>query len=152
MNYTEKYHLPQWEENDRVMRTDFNQAMAGIESGLIQREAKETQLSSQIAAVNQKAEAKPYVTGSYVGKRTETIDINLGFRPSFVIISGQVEQLYNGNINLLSIPLGINGGSLMPHRMQITDTGFRILPEMTDNYMYPNLSREGAAYDYIAFR
>ena len=67
MNYTEKYHLPQWEESDRVMRTDFNQAMAGIESGLIQREAKETQLSSQIAAVNQKAEAKPYVTGSYVG-------------------------------------------------------------------------------------
>ena len=25
MNYTEKYHLPQWEETDRIMRTDFNQ-------------------------------------------------------------------------------------------------------------------------------
>lgn len=34
MNYTEKYHLPQWEETDRIMRTDFNQMCADIESGL----------------------------------------------------------------------------------------------------------------------
>ena len=34
MNYTEKYHLPQWEETDRIMRTDFNDAMAGIETGI----------------------------------------------------------------------------------------------------------------------
>lgn len=35
MNYTEKYHLPQWEEADRVMRTDFNQMCADMESGLL---------------------------------------------------------------------------------------------------------------------
>lgn len=35
MNYTENYHLPQWEETDRVMRTDFNQMCADIESGLL---------------------------------------------------------------------------------------------------------------------
>ncbi len=34
MNYTEKYHLPQWEETDRIMRTDFNEAMANIENGI----------------------------------------------------------------------------------------------------------------------
>lgn len=34
MNYTENYHLPQWEENDRVMRTDFNDAMSSLENGL----------------------------------------------------------------------------------------------------------------------
>lgn len=34
MNYTENYHLPQWEETDRIMRTDFNDAMASIEGGL----------------------------------------------------------------------------------------------------------------------
>ena len=34
MNYTEKYHLPQWEESDRVMRTDFNQMCADIENGI----------------------------------------------------------------------------------------------------------------------
>lgn len=34
MNYTEKHHLPQWEETDRIMRTDFNQMCADIEEGL----------------------------------------------------------------------------------------------------------------------
>ena len=34
MNYTEKYHLPQWEETDRIMRTDFNQMCADMEAGL----------------------------------------------------------------------------------------------------------------------
>ena len=34
MNYTEKYHLPQWVETDRIMMEDFNAAMAGIEEGL----------------------------------------------------------------------------------------------------------------------
>lgn len=31
MNYTENCHLPQWEEQDRVLRTDFNNAFAALE-------------------------------------------------------------------------------------------------------------------------
>ena len=31
MNYTENCHLPQWEEEDRVLRTDFNNAFAALE-------------------------------------------------------------------------------------------------------------------------
>ena len=43
MNYTEKYHLPQWEETDRIMRTDFNQMCTDMESGLAgNREAAKT--------------------------------------------------------------------------------------------------------------
>lgn len=34
MNYTEKYHLPQWEETDRIMRTDFNQMCADMEAAV----------------------------------------------------------------------------------------------------------------------
>ena len=34
MNYTENFHLPQWDEHDRIMRSDFNQMCADIESGL----------------------------------------------------------------------------------------------------------------------
>lgn len=34
MNYTEKYHLPQWVESDRIMMEDFNAAMAILEEGL----------------------------------------------------------------------------------------------------------------------
>ena len=34
MNYTENYHLPQWDETDRILRRDFNNAMANLENGL----------------------------------------------------------------------------------------------------------------------
>ena len=34
MNYTEKYHLPQWAESDRILMTDFNQMCADIEAGI----------------------------------------------------------------------------------------------------------------------
>ena len=33
MNYTNNYHLPQWERSDRLLMDDFNSAMANIESG-----------------------------------------------------------------------------------------------------------------------
>ena len=36
MNYTKNHHLPQWDETDRILRTDFNNAMANIEAGLDQ--------------------------------------------------------------------------------------------------------------------
>lgn len=34
MNYTENYHLPQWDETDRIMRTDFNRMCTDMEAGL----------------------------------------------------------------------------------------------------------------------
>lgn len=34
MDYTKNYHLPQWVDEDRIMRQDFNSAMANIENGL----------------------------------------------------------------------------------------------------------------------
>ena len=34
MNYTEKYHLPQWEKTDRIMMDDFNRMCADVEEGL----------------------------------------------------------------------------------------------------------------------
>ena len=34
MDYTTNYHLPQWVESDRIMMEDFNEAMAGIDTGI----------------------------------------------------------------------------------------------------------------------
>lgn len=34
MNYTENHHLPQWASSDRVLRSDFNDAMASIDTAL----------------------------------------------------------------------------------------------------------------------
>ena len=48
MNYTENYHLPQWEETDRIMRIDFNDAMAGIERGLSHEKTERLALEEQM--------------------------------------------------------------------------------------------------------
>lgn len=34
MEYTKNHHLPQWESSDRVLRSDFNEAMASIDTAL----------------------------------------------------------------------------------------------------------------------
>lgn len=34
MNYTKNYHLPQWEETDRVLMEDFNQMCMNLEDAL----------------------------------------------------------------------------------------------------------------------
>lgn len=34
MTYTQNYHLPQWVEDDRILRTDFNQMCANIDAAL----------------------------------------------------------------------------------------------------------------------
>ena len=34
MDYTQNLDLPQWEETDRILRTDFNDAMAAIDTAV----------------------------------------------------------------------------------------------------------------------
>ena len=59
MNYTENYHLPQWEETDRIMRTDFNQMCADIESGIAEAKKKADEAYS--------TDYPPLVIGTYAG-------------------------------------------------------------------------------------
>ena len=47
MNYTENFHLPQWDEHDRIMRVDFNNAMAEIEEGLTSGRNDSTELRAR---------------------------------------------------------------------------------------------------------
>lgn len=54
MNYTENYHLPQWDEDDRILRTDFNRMCADMESGLCQNAQAAADASSQGGALGDK--------------------------------------------------------------------------------------------------
>lgn len=38
MNYTDKFHFPQWDETDPILRKDFNGAMDSAETGLVRAE------------------------------------------------------------------------------------------------------------------
>ena len=75
MNYTTNYHLPQWVEEDRIMMTDFNEAMESIEEGLTT-----TQTSFSPANL-------PWVLGSAAVSENllDTVIYTFDFTPSVVI-------------------------------------------------------------------
>lgn len=125
MNYTENYHLPQWEETDRIMRTDFNDAMANIDQGVAQ------------------AAVLPFAVGSYESAYFEQ-EITVGFRPSAVIIWTNQTGSQGGYFSAYSSEQSSEG------RVTMTDTGFR-LAEASGN-RYPLVNGNGLVYGYIAFR
>ena len=138
MNYTENYHLPQWDETDRIMRTDFNQMCADIESGIGMVEAKADEAF--------KPGKLPYVVGSYTGNGA-TLEVNVGFSPRFVIIcSNSQSALSSGNVG------GVLLGSRNVHseRFYVTETGFRLV--YNSMYLQPAVNVNGFSYDYIAFQ
>ena len=137
MNYTEKYHLPQWVKEDRIMMEDFNVAMAGIEAGM-----------SGNAQAAEKAAELPYVIGKYTGDGAASQHIIVGFRPRFVIVSGQYE-LESGVSGGVEIFFLATAGWNMPHHLSITENGFTVFGTVN---ALPDLNRLDQAYDYIAFR
>ena len=48
MDYTKNYHLPQWVDDDRIRRVDFNEAMANIENGLMEARSGRGDLSDSL--------------------------------------------------------------------------------------------------------
>ena len=127
MNYTEKYHLPQWEESDRVMRADFNQMCADLEAG--------------IARAQETAEALPFVTGSYRGNGTSQ-HIEVGFTPKILLI-GQATT--TNDINAWG-GCSLHVGSTQ--KVQMSATGFYAYSGNT----YPITNKDGFYYSYVAFR
>ncbi len=146
MNYTEKYHLPQWEEIDRIMRVDFNEAMANVEAGI------SNALDTANTAKSDAAEAArlPYVVGSYTSDGTDQ-DINLGFRPSFLIVCG-LKEAGSAAPGDFSNYLVMTAGNVASSRIILTDSGFSVKVRSIDRYYFPDLAFNGRVYDYIAFR
>ena len=158
MEYTTNYHLPQWVESDRIMMGDFNEAMSNLEGGITtaQSTADNAQASADAAqnAADTIAENaysptnKPYVVGSYVGTNME-MTVTLGFRPSFLIISGATTASSSsvGNLSARNI---FTGGNALAECITFTDTGFIIMK--ISNTTFPQLCVYDRTYDYIAFR
>lgn len=146
MNYTEKYHLPQWKKEDRIMMDDFNAAMAGIERGMSGNAQAAAKAQAKADAAYSPGQ-KPYVTGSYRGTG-HALTVNLGFRPSFLIITA-VEGFPLNTPGRAVAYCGQTGGNTMSSYITLTDAGFQIIEP---GQAYPNLSADSRTYDYIAFR
>jgi hypothetical protein len=157
MNYTEKYHLPQWEETDRVMRTDFNDAMAGIETGIesVRTEARQAdaELTKKVTAAQKTADTarteaaqKPYVVGTYVGSGTLDVDVKVGFRPSAVVGFGN--QGFENSSETIGRVFAF-GALVTSGVFTLSDTGFTV---KGGGSRYPRANVNGVLYQYIAFR
>jgi hypothetical protein len=134
MNYTEKYHLPQWEETDRIMRTDFNEAMANIENGITDT-------------------ATAYAAGTYSGTGGWR-KIVTGFRPRMLRLDGSAH---------LGIVRGEEVHSFLDHRalsgafgpdpdsraVTYDDDGFTVHFE---EGLYPLVNDHMQTYVYVAAR
>lgn len=167
MNYTTNYHLPQWVESDRILMGDFNDAMETLDGGIAAAKAaadtaKTTAETAQSAAETAQSSAdavanaytpnnKPYVVGSFTGNGSE-MTITLGFRPSFLIITGQHDNRDAMSVRDFAYDSGITGENNLTKRLQLTDTGFILKEKSSENYSYPDFTEAYRKYEYIAFR
>jgi len=160
-NYTKNYKLCQWEPGDKVLRTDFNEDNAKLETALtrIETTADRADAASQ-AAYN--LSYPGFVTGHYSGQaENDSIawkTITLGFQPRAVLIWPD----NHGLINSISGRMYVYGGLILRGGSQnvaatafyITENGFTVRnTTVTTNgniYRFPNQS--GYTYNYIAFR
>ena len=114
---------------------------AAIDGGLAR--AQETADKAQADA--QEAAKLPYVVGNYIGKASETQTIDIGFRPSAVLVWGNQSSTNSGPFYLFT-----NGANFFG-KIKITDTGFSILVDPYVNE-YPVVNVTQVVYTYLALR
>ena len=100
---------------------------------------------------NAAANAKPYAVGHYTGTG-EDQEISVGFRPSFLIISGMQGTAGGNDRSPYNLYFGMTGGRTLTSRVGFTDTGFTVYPRDLTHLYYPDFSEASRRYDYIAFK
>ena len=154
MNYTKNYRLPQWVKEDRIMMDDFNAMNSSIENGLTRTDAKadsaNTKSDTAVQIANAAANAKPYAVGHYTATG-EDQEISVGFRPSFLILSGMGDTELPNSDSEWTFYFGLTAGNAVPRRVGFTDTGFVVYQQRAD-VLRPDYSVRGKVYDYIAFK
>ena len=166
MNYTKNYRLPQWVKEDRIMMDDFNAMNSSIESGLSKTAAEASAARADASEAKQTADSahsiaqqitnaaytppnKPYKVGSYVGNGS-SMTVNLGFRPSFVVISGMEGSPSTSHYDTYDHYFAMTAGNVLQGRVDFTSSGF--VAHAYNSTIYPNMSEQGRRYDYIAFK
>ena len=105
MNQTTNYQLSQWDEEDRILRTDFNSDNAKIDAALEENtSAIAAETEARMAAINDLAEARNcrVVTMNYSGDGQTSRTFTFSSKPMLVIVFGNSRWM-----------LTINGSSLV---------------------------------------
>lgn len=180
MNYTEKYHLPQWDETDRIMRADFNRMCADMEAGLLKTaqdaaagiagtaaDAGTAAAEAAAAAAAAQATADQAVSAAAAAQATA----NAAYCPTNL---PYVVGTYTGNNAEQTISVGFRprfliignptfdrphayaaGNNIDSSRLRFTNSGFTVLKNLVDytsTIIDPAINSNGLKYVYIAFR
>ena len=125
-NKSEHLKLHLWEPEDDFLRTEFNE---------------------NFEAIDEASRLRPYKTGSYTGNGNRQT-ITLGFRPSFLIISGQGTGTNTASVAATRY-FALTGGNRLPDMIQFQEEGFQV---NAISLYYPYLNEANCVYDFIAFQ
>ena len=128
-NYTEYYHLHQWEPEDSFLRTDFNEDFRRIAAALQEKLGQADRAELAAAA----AEKAKLYCGAFLGNGTSQ-SIPLGFRPSAVLLPGRS--------GLLLASRQTAAGAI-----EIIQQGFRVVHE---DGAIDRINESGKTYPYLA--
>lgn len=167
-NHTTNYQLCQWQADDQVRRTDFNEDNAKIDAALGElrsQKADQAALNAASERISKLDTAVQQITadltkitfGSYSGNDREERTITLGFRPKAVLILSDwggttywtsTSFQYLGGLALDGHPAYTKAGKKY---IAVAETGFTLYKPAYDSSNNVLLNSSGESYYYIAF-
>ena len=178
-NHTTNDQLCQWQADDQVKRTDFNEdnakidsALKGLSDGLAAAQAEKADqsaldaLAAEVAkkattaaleALSQKLASMPcLVTGTYTGDGTDSRLISLGFQPKALLVMREegysarpYTDDYYGGLALPGKPVCLQTSYGTDYILTIESKGFRVYYNR-DKYVFCN--QKDTNYHYLAWK
>ena len=158
-NHTEHFSLNQWQADDQVKRTDFNEDNAKIDAALndLSGGLAEKATTAALEALSKKLAAMPcLVTGTYTGDGTDSRLISLGFQPKALLVMREegysarpYTDDYYGGLALPGKPVCLQTSYGTNYILTIESKGFRVYYNY-DKYVFSN--QKDTNYHYLAWK
>lgn len=174
-NHTEHFSLNQWQADDQVKRTDFNENNAKIDAALndlsgglaekadqaaldaLAAEVAKKATTAALETVSKKLAAMPcLVTGTYTGDGTDSRLISLGFQPKALLVMREegysarpYTDDYYGGLALPGKPVCLQTSYGTNYILTIESKGFRVYYNR-DRYILSN--QKDTNYYYLAWK
>ena len=174
-NHTEHFSLNQWQADDQVLRTDFNEDNAKIDSALKDLAAAQAEKADQTAldalaaevakkattaaleALSKKLASMPcLVTGTYTGDGAESRLISLGFQPKALLVmtdegysARPYTDDYYGSLDLPGKPVCLKTVYGTDYILTVESQGFRVYYNKS-KYVFSN--KKEFNYHYLAWK
>lgn len=158
-NHTEHFSLNQWQADDQVKRTDFNEDNAKIDAALndLSGGLAKKATTAVLEALSKKLASMPcLVTGTYTGDGTDSRLISLGFQPKALLVMREegysarpYTDDYYGGLALPGKPVCLQTSYGTNYILTIESKGFRVYYNY-DKYVFSN--QKDTNYHYLAWK